>query len=248
MKTVLLLLLMTSSLSSYCQYWITGDTLTYSIESVESSFRSDTEISLDLDCDGLEDLNISSAQPIDQSWPWERLSFKMADGVEVCNSGIGLVSTFGVGDTLSFTDSHWTPSLDFIYGTGKAGSYGQYQTKKKYIAFRKRLDSATIYSFIQFSNQGIDFSIHQIISNCSKNILKILTKDSPIKVFPNPSQGRTQLSSRVEKLSIYDLSGNLIEKYHAYPQDIDLRYLAPGIYILKAQRGNKEELVKFIRE
>ncbi|HMQ62423.1 MAG TPA: T9SS type A sorting domain-containing protein [Flavilitoribacter sp.] len=240
MKTHFSLFLILACQTVFSQSWIAGDTVGLEVNTVATSFEADSGVSFDIDCDGAEDFRIYSSGPAGMSWPWMRLSFHMEDSVEVFNSNTGFVTTFEIGDTLWLdVDSDWTAHLDFIYGTGQVGPYGQAEISKKYIAFRKKAATDTLYCYLLFSSQGINFTVHQVISHCGTNPLEMLLgtegvqENAPLKVLPNPTTGEIQVTEGVKGLEIYSLGGKLVYAEKSPGGHSDLSRLENGIYLVK---------------
>ncbi|MEY5049013.1 MAG: hypothetical protein RLZZ175_2372 [Bacteroidota bacterium] len=60
------------------------------------------------------------------------------------------------------------------------------------------------------------------------------THENDIAVFPNPSNGKIQITGNYDKeIEVYDLVGKLITKTKVISNEIDLTYLKSGIYLLK---------------
>ena len=247
-----IILILTTQIA-YSQYWIVGDSTNYSVNILDTPFGPDSKVVFDIDCDGTEDFNINSSGPIGSSWPWKRLSFYMQEGVEVFNSNTGTVTTFETGDTMPFyPDTLWTRYLDFIYGTGETGSYGQYEINEKYIAFRKSSDTDTFFCFIKFSNLGIDFTIHQIISNCEINPLEIITNtigpgSESFGIYPNPTTDKITLSGEATEYVIYTANGAMVDKGKTSLKTIDLTRLQKGIYFIRLIGRSQQKMFKIIK-
>lgn len=59
--------------------------------------------------------------------------------------------------------------------------------------------------------------------------------EESIHVFPNPTNGLLQItnSEAIRELSLYDLSGNVLLSQKTSTQEVDMRHLSAGMYILK---------------
>lgn len=237
MKIYLTLLIIVIYNSSYAQIWIAGDTSNFVVNNLEQTFAPESKIIFDIDCDGIEDLNINSTSPIDINSPWERLSFRMTEGVQVYNGNSGFVSTFTTGQSVELSiDSLWTEHLDFIYGTGEAGQYGQEKIENKYISFRKVSNNQIAYCYILFSNLRTNFTIHKVISNCQSNPIKIITnpienKESVcVKLYPNPSITTIYSSLPITEYKIYTMNGSLAAINNSITKEINIGQLQSGVY------------------
>jgi type IX secretion system substrate protein len=252
----LFLILLLFPVVSKSQYWIAGDTTGYVKILVEKTYEPNIKVVIDIDCDGKEDFSLISSKPVGPSWPWSRLSIIGDSTFEVLNSGIGKVSIFDLGDTLLFDDSVWTPYLDFIYGTGKLGSYGHYQIDEKYIAFRKS-SVDTNYCFLRFSNTGIVFTIHEIISGCSINPIDVIVSVEKLKpgkfsslVYPNPANNQLFIKGKhIEQVELYDVFGKAILSEPFHSNSIDLMQLPAGLYHLIIFHDDGErEFLKIVKQ
>jgi hypothetical protein len=229
----LLALLLYAANCASAQYWIAGDASGWHRNILNETFSPDSRVTFDMDCDGSGDLAIYSSQAVDAAWPWVRLSISRAESVQVLNAGVGRVSTFSIGDTLHFADSLWTEHLDFIYGTGTAGSYGHYEIAQQFIAFRKNA-ADTAYCFILFSNTGIVFSIHEVISACAENPIAVSTPLDSIKAFPNPFNDILYIRDGARaQFKLLDARGRLMRAGRGQPEITDLQTLPSGLYFLE---------------
>jgi hypothetical protein len=252
MKYRIIIILVFYTNSIYSQFWIAGDTTTYEINIVEEYFEQETKVEFDIDCDGLRDFNIESSYPVDFIYPWRRLSFYMVEGVEVYNSNTGFVTAIELGDTVNLNiDSLWTENLDFIYGTSPLGGYGQAEINNKYILFRKNDSLSKKYIFILFSNLGINFSIHHIISECIDNPLEIIENNQDtqeINIFPNPTKGYINLSRKVDEVKVYSSNGSLILYNKNDDQNIDIRHFPKGLYFVQILDKGITKVWKLVNE
>lgn len=222
------------------QYYVVGDTSSYHFWNIGQTYTPNDTVDFDLDCDGISDLSFISIDGNAPGFPWDRLSMGLGNGVEVCNSGTGFVTGFETGDTVLFDIANWTPFLDFIYGTGAAGAYGQAAIANKYLGFRKTITD-TVYTFIRFSNQGLVFTIHEIISPCSQTPLLsgIANWDSAHPtVFPNPCNDHftVQNSQSIDWIQVFDASGTSILSQKN--GEIDFAPYPSGLYFVKTVKHN----------
>lgn len=255
MKTSLLFLVfITIWNNSLSQNWIAGDSTNFYVIEMEQNFEQDSKITFDLDCDGNGDFNIQSSGPTGMQSPWERLSFYMNENVQVYNANSGLISTFNIGQSVSLEiDTNWTASLDFIYGTGEAGAYGQEEISNKYILFRKLTSEDTFYCPILFSSVKNSFTIHHIFSNCTENPIEVinsLQNDESIKtlhIYPNPATDYLLSNTNFEGYQIYTLNGNLVSSNTKRGDQIPIYHLNRGIYFLTLKINSKYYFKKFVK-
>ena len=255
MRKAAFLPLLLMSFTSFSQYWVAGDTAGLEVARVEQSFEPNASVSFDIDCSHSEDFSIHSYQGSDPAYPWSRLSILKDGQVEVHNSGIGQVTVFSEGDTVFFDDSLWTPSLDFIYGTGEAGSYGIFQIDRKYIALRKAGED-TSYCFVELSTQGIEFTVHQVVSGCQDNPIGVSTGAEKIepwparaRVFPNPFDDFLFVEGdRVKRVYLLGADGSFIAGAEGALKFFTAD-LPAGLYILRIFfEGNRQEAFFVIKK
>lgn len=259
MKTIsIFLTLILISNYVHAQYWIAGDTVGRKQIFVEQTFEPDftesgsnyyfADVIFDIDCDGRNDLRFYSQN----AYKWPFLHFSMMDDVEVLHD-FGHIRTYEVGDTLPYADSLWTPLLDYIYGIGGGGGYGQSSIENKFIAYRKNaIDTA--YCFIRFSNQGTNFTIHEIISNCEVNPIDIIItiqedseqdmiNDSLTLIYPNPASNLIRITGKnISELVFYDNIGRLIFQ-KAYTEQTNTWRLSKGLNFVKIIYENGEHKI-----
>jgi hypothetical protein len=72
-------------------------------------------------------------------------------------------------------------------------------------------------------------------------------KNNRLLVYPNPSSGIFTINSSINSsINLYDIYGTHIAEYTENTTQIDLSNYANGVYFLKTQQSNKEEVVKLI--
>ena len=235
--------------------WVVGDTMDYIKTEVSTEFLPDSKVSFDLDCDGLEDVNINSSGPIDINRPYSRLSFSMEDSVKCIMLDPGFITAFDSGDTIDLSNENiYEENLDYICGTGAAGGYGQCNIQEKYLVFRKKTLTDTNYIFILFSNFNIDFTVHHVISNCTNNPIEVITSsneenidESSILIYPNPSSSIVTASKAIRELKIYTIDGKLVLNRENFINHIDISGLENGIYIMTFEHKGKRQVRKLLK-
>jgi len=74
-----------------------------------------------------------------------------------------------------------------------------------------------------------------------------------IQVFPNPSNSKINIvnsnSQPLGKIEITNLMGNIVVIFseNSRKVEVDISNYAPGIYIIKCERDDKAQLLKFIK-
>jgi hypothetical protein len=255
MKNYIICILIFTSTSAFCQSWIAGDTIAYLKVDVSTQYLPNTKVVFDIDCDGLEDVNINSVGPGGIGSPWSRLSFVMQDDVECVMLNPGFITAFEVGDTVPlFDETIYEENLDYICGNGAAGGYGQCNLQEKYLVFRKKTALDTNYMFIWFSNLNVDFTIHHVISSCAINPISVVLSSEEVfsekeaLVFPNPTNGIIKLRTVVDELKLYNLNGRMIFNRKNAHQEIDVTHLNSGVYIMELSIAGKKKRGKFIKK
>lgn len=243
------------SICSYGQIWVVGDTMGYIKKEVSTEFLPDSRVSFDLDCDGLEDMNINSSGPIDIYWPWSRLSFSMEENVKCMMVEPGFITAFDSGDTIDLSnESIYEENLDYICGSGANGSYGQCNLQQKYLVFRKKTLEDTNYIFILFSNSNIDFTIHHVISSCANNPIEVVTssilsnEENSISIHPNPSNSIVTMSEPISEWNIYTMDGKLVLDSKNITNQIDVSGLENGMYILAYKHKGERQIRKLLKK
>ncbi len=241
--------------TAFSQAWVVGDTTGYLKVDVSTQFLPDSKVVFDMDCDGIEDINISSSGPVDITWPWSRLSFFMKENVACVMLDPGFITAFETGDTVLLSDeSIYEVNLDYICGYGAMGGYGQCNLEEKYFIFRKKTPLDTHYIFIMFSNFNIDFTIHHIISKCSTNPIDVITSieevsaQNDISIFPNPTKQLLNLPIETQELKIYTMDGIVVLSQKNVRQNIDVSHLDKGMYILELMVNKEKRILKFVKE
>lgn len=235
--------------------WVVGDTMDYIETELAIEFLPDSRVSFDLDCDGLEDVNINSSGPNDISWPWSRLSFSMEENVKCIMVEPGFITAFDSGDTIDLSNENiYEENLDYICGNGAGGGYGQCNIQQKYLVFRKKTLIDTNYIFILFSNLNIDFTIHHVISNCINNPIEVVTSsneeiidENSILIYPNPSNSFVTMSRPISELKIYSMDGKLVLDSNNVINHIDVSGLENGMYILSYEHKGKRQIRKLLK-
>ena len=253
MRVWIFLILIFKITFGFSQTWVAGDSVNYVVDSIETNYDSDATVGFDIDCDGLSDVNISS-HSTQFRYDWPRLSFYMVDSVEVYNSNTGLVSIFSTGETVRLIgDSLWTENLDFIYGIGQAGSYGQ-SIDEKYIIFRKKNESDIKYIFMSFSNTRVNFSIHHIISKCSDSLLEVISdigdngKEQALTFYPNPVSNVISFNEEIEEVKLISVNGAVMLDLKSVVRSVDVSYLESGVYFLIVTRNGLKQTYKVLKE
>lgn len=100
------------------------------------------------------------------------------------------------------------------------------------------------YAYNDVPNQGIKTGQTLGVSESNNNTVSI-------SIFPNPAQESIQIKTE-EKIigkTILGSNGQIISKELNGKNTIDVQYLAPGLYFLEIETGNREKTIKkFIKK
>ncbi len=74
--------------------------------------------------------------------------------------------------------------------------------------------------------------------------------NSMLKIYPNPVQNTLYIQSfsTIEQVSIYDISGRILQQLPSSSQSIDVSGLAKGIYLVKVKTESGETIRKIVKE
>ena len=89
---------------------------------------------------------------------------------------------------------------------------------------------------VPFNNLGCDFKTAELVAKLPRSTgLSEKTTGKDLKIFPNPTKGRVEIQAknRIEKLSVFDLSGKSV--LEGFENNIDLSNEPSGIYFLKIE-------------
>jgi hypothetical protein len=84
------------------------------------------------------------------------------------------------------------------------------------------------------------------------NSIKQLSSDAIVKIYPNPIKDvfHIQSCSTIEQISIYDISGRMLQTFEVSKTSkvLDISHLANGIYLVKIKTENGEVVRKIIKQ
>ncbi|MDA7501768.1 glycosyl hydrolase [Chitinophagales bacterium] len=171
-----------------------------------------------------------------------------------------------------FSDASNNPTLTFIptlsgmgsptcilyYGTSSGGPLPGYPVTPN-VPFQLSIsEGATVYFYYTYSypNQGEHNNAGSLDSYVVGSCLSATgieeTTTERIGYYPNPVSGELnlQLPQGENRLSFYNFTGELVLQKNstAETEQIDLSNLPAGIYLLHITNGNKEQVIKLIKE
>ncbi len=112
-----------------------------------------------------------------------------------------------------------------------------------------------------YTQTGIYQQVLQTGEGCDSIITLILTfgndpvpgtegiddiESAGLTLYPNPTVGRINLSQMVEKVTVYDLTGRIVEEYRQV-EAVDLGNLAPGVYTLYLTNSGTTALRRVVK-
>ncbi|MFT7233866.1 MAG: hypothetical protein ACI8TA_003094 [Cyclobacteriaceae bacterium] len=116
---------------------------------------------------------------------------------------------------------------------------------KSNIAAMNNIYYNTGESWIQNNRLEGIFMIRPIFKYDSTFILSNKSISKQISVFPNPSSGQLNISTPIEHLSVYDMSGTLV--YNADSgQNHDISFLQNGLYLVKIYADNQTQHLRVV--
>ncbi len=113
---------------------------------------------------------------------------------------------------------------------------------------------AGVYTF-HFYTPALTTSAYNGFTPCSitTSVKEIISEDNSIMIYPNPAKESFSIhlsdtinEKDIRNVSIYSLVGELIYKADYNKQNVDIRNLAKGIYIVKVQLLNNQITKKLI--
>lgn len=69
-----------------------------------------------------------------------------------------------------------------------------------------------------------------------------------LKLFPNPAQNSFRLSSEIEKMSVYNMSGQLVLEFNESLPAYSIEMLPVGIYVINVETISGNQQIKLIKE
>lgn len=107
------------------------------------------------------------------------------------------------------------------------------------------IDTHPIYGTSYYQLRQVDFNGE----NSYSLIREVYFSDLEIQVYPNPANGILTIANYQGKtISVYDLAGKLIDKFHVKNHSIDISSLEKGVYLLQFSTLSQTKTVKLIKE
>ena len=98
--------------------------------------------------------------------------------------------------------------------------------------------------------QDIEYEITETGINNNTVGITSFVKDENLKIYPNPVQNTLHLqsSSTIEQVSIYDISGRMLQQIANPSQEVNISHLANGIYLVKVKTAGGEVVKKIVKQ
>jgi len=109
------------------------------------------------------------------------------------------------------------------------------------------LTDAGTYSHTLLNINGCDSIIELTLTVTGVGIAENTANN--ISIYPNPAQHTLYIeaSSKVEQVSIYDISGRMLKQTLNHSTSIDVSNLASGIYLVKVKTAQGESMKKIVK-
>ena len=152
-----------------------------------------------------------------------------------------------VGDIILFTaykiespEESWQESGQYYTAYGSIAGYDPFALPLKLSGNKFR------GFFAEGQNNVRSDKVFEELRNCGAEGInleeRVLCGSLPLNIFPNPASEKVfldQNSESYEEILIYDLKGNLVEKYNGYDpaNGLNISGLSSGIYFVQAKSG-----------
>jgi hypothetical protein len=145
-----------------------------------------------------------------------------------------------------------------VYMSENDGEYfvWQYNTTATFDTLIGNIDSTYKFYCIASDNVGnredkkeydIRFTMESTLSVLERGI-----GNSHIRIYPNPTENTfsIQSSSTIEQISIYDISGRILQTFEVSKTSkvLDISHLANGIYLVKVKTEEGEVIQKIVKQ
>jgi len=147
---------------------------------------------------------------------------------------IGGVAVFNVNDPASPKLVQYVNNRSLTAGTGDQGPEG--------LAFISGSNSPTGQPLLLLANEvSSTVSVYGIQTRGPLTATAQARRATPLQLYPNPTQGRVQLSRPVSGV-LHDALGRPVRTFRKASQ-LETTGLAPGVYVLRAEDGASSKLV-----
>jgi hypothetical protein len=75
----------------------------------------------------------------------------------------------------------------------------------------------------------------------------ISLQNQAVRLFPNPATESFRVTQEVEKIQIYNVSGQLVKSFHQAQNNYEITDLKQGIYFVQLWTGSKVQIEKLIK-
>ena len=99
--------------------------------------------------------------------------------------------------------------------------------------------------------QDIDFASFSL--NCSGAGISDINESNTLMIYPNPTNGDftitgLELVGTVSSLSLTDMNGKVVKVLDTKATKFSMSLIKPGVYFLNIRAGNKQEVLKIVKE
>jgi hypothetical protein len=271
-KVIVAFIIVTVHNNLNAQLFIVGDTLSTTItyKNIKDTIitSSAPQYNIDIDYDSLNDLHFCmanwSGSPANNGASFTvgqadtLLPFRIQF---VCIGNSSIADTLKPGSILDNTLNWNTTARDvYLYWydswalppPGHTTAYGICNRLNTFIGFRKITTNDTLYGWFFFNLSGN----YKIRSYALNKVISLGLQDhgiiqNEIAIYPNPCKSILTIET-IEKsvIEIANMQGQIVNslKIKDSKQNLDISYLARGVYIIKAQTDKAITTKKFIKE
>lgn len=113
------------------------------------------------------------------------------------------------------------------------------------------------YTFNFISPSGTNTQTYNGFTQCEvpTEVNEVIKANNDVTIYPNPAKSTLHFSLQndaiekdIQSIAIYSINGALVSKVAHFKQDIDVKNLAQGVYIVKIQFGKHEVTKKLVVE
>jgi len=96
-------------------------------------------------------------------------------------------------------------------------------------------------------------SHHYFSNNCSGAGISDINERNTLMLYPNPTNGDftitgLELAGTVSSLSLTDMNGKVVKVLDTKATKFSMASIKPGVYFLNIISGNKQEVLKIVKE
>ena len=127
---------------------------------------------------------------------------------------------------------------------------------ESFIAYNNPSLSCIEVDNVAFSNTNWVFNVDATASfslNCSGAGISDINESNTLMIYPNPTNGDFTITGlevvgTVSSLSLTDMNGKVVKVLDIKATKFSMGAIKPGVYFLNIISGNKQELLKIVKE